>query len=92
MYTRSWLIIKDERARTFEVVMQAANDNAFSNKIYAMQKAGMLVGSLVLPASNKNSSKDSIKLTGFTREDGLYDRLLKQHQAIALRLDGFWED
>jgi len=91
MYTRSWHIIKDEKARTFEVVGQAPNDNAFSNKTIAMQRDGMNVSSLILPVGNKYSSKDSIKLTGYKREAGLYDRLLKQHQEITRKQADFWD-
>ena len=56
--------------------------NAFSNKTVAMQRDGMNVSLVILPVGSKYASKTSIKLTGYSREDGLYDRLLKQHQEI----------
>jgi hypothetical protein len=92
MYTRIWLVIKDEKTRTFEVVNQASNDNAFTNKTVAMQRDGMHISSMVLPVAHKYPGKDSIKLTGYIREDGLYDRLLKEHQAIAMKHSDFWDD
>lgn len=92
MYTRSWHVIKDETTKTYEVVAQASNDNSFSNKTYAMQKAGMNINAVILPVTNKNSNKDSIKLTGYVREEGLYERLLKRHQEIMLKDSGIWED
>ena len=92
MYTKSWQIIKDETTSTFEVVALASNDNAFTNKTYAMQKSGMRVSHLILPATNKYASKESIKLTGYSPEEGLYQRLLKQHHEITMKHVGFWED
>lgn len=91
MYTKSWLIIKDEKTRTFEVVSQTGNDNAFTNKSVAMQRDGMAVSSVILPVSNKHASKDSITLTGYTKEIGLYNRLLKQHQTIILNQASLWD-
>ncbi|MBT1704303.1 hypothetical protein [Chryseosolibacter indicus] len=75
-----WQIIKDDSKKTFEVCGQASNTNAFTNKTYAMQKAGMNVSCVTPPITNKNSSKDLIKLTGYTKEDGLYERLLKEYR------------
>ena len=92
MYTRTWHVIKDETAKTFEVITQASNDNAFSNKTYAMQKAGMNINAIILPVTNKNANKESIKLVGYSYEDGLYERLLKEHQKITLKNSGFWDD
>lgn len=92
MYTKSWLIIKDEKTRTFEVVSQVDNDNAFTNKTIAMQRDGMAVSSIILPVSNKHASRDSIALNDYKKEVGLYDRLLKQHQAIILNQASLWND
>ena len=92
MYTRTWHIIKDETRRTYEVVAQASNDNAFTNKAHALQKAGMNVNAVILPVTNKNSNQDSIRLTGYTREEGLYERLLKEHREIIRKNSGFWEE
>ena len=92
MYTRTWHVIKDETTKTFEVITQASNDNAFSNKTYAMQKAGMNINAIILPVTNKNANKESIKLVGYSYEDGLYERLLKEHQKITLKNSGFWDD
>jgi hypothetical protein len=92
MYTRTWHVIKDETTKTFEVVTQASNDNSFSNKAYAMQKAGMNINPVILPVTNKNANKESIKLIGYTREDGLYERLLREHRVITTKHSGFWEE
>jgi hypothetical protein len=32
-----------------------------------------------------------IKITGYTKEDGLYERLLKQHLEITMRDVGEWD-
>jgi hypothetical protein len=82
MYSRSWQVIRDDAKRTFEVCGQSGNTNAFTNSVYAMQRAGMNVSCMTPPVTNKTSSKDLIKLTGYTKEDGLHDRLVKQYRDI----------
>jgi hypothetical protein len=85
MYSRCWLVIKDDSKRTFEVFGQASNDNALIHKMHSMQKAGMNVSSVTPPVSNKASSKDLVKITGYTKEDGLNERLEKEYREITKR-------
>lgn len=85
MHTRFWMIIKDDTKRTFEVCGQAASDNALHNKTVAMQRAGMNVSCNTPPVTNKTSSKDLIKITGYTKEDGLQQRLAKQFSEITMQ-------
>ncbi|GHN02042.1 hypothetical protein WSM22_35310 [Cytophagales bacterium WSM2-2] len=92
MYTKSWLIIRDDTKRTFEVVTQNESENSFSNKVIAMQREGMLVTSVILPVTNKNASKNHITLTGYIKETGLYERLLKRHQEINRQNSGEFEE
>ena len=80
MYSKCWLVIKDDSKRTFEVFGQASNDNALIHKMYSMQKAGMNVSSVTPPVTNKVSSKDFVKVQGYTKEDGLYERLEKEYR------------
>lgn len=47
-----------------------------------MQKAGMNVSGITPPVTNKTSSKDLVKITGYTKEDGLYERLSNQFRKI----------
>jgi hypothetical protein len=75
-----WLIIKDDSKRTFEVWGQASSENAFTNKVYAMQKAGMNVSAVTPPVTNKTQSKQAVKFTGYKQEDGLYERLHSEYQ------------
>lgn len=84
MHTRFWMIIKDDTTRTFEVCGHAANDNAFFNRTVAMQRVGMNVSCITPPVTNKTSSKDLIKLTGYTKEDGLQKRLAKQFSDLTM--------
>ncbi len=91
MYTKNWLIIRDDRKRTFEVVTLPLSENAFTNKVIAMQREGMQVTSVILPVTNKNASKDHIKFLDYTREDGLYERLLKQHLQLIQQSLGEFE-
>ncbi|SKC65794.1 hypothetical protein [Ohtaekwangia koreensis] len=85
MYTRCWQIIKDDTKRTFEVCGQSSTGNAFTNNVYSMQRAGMNVSCVTPPVTNKNSSESLIKITGYTREDGLRERLLKELRDITLK-------
>jgi hypothetical protein len=87
MTTKFWLIIKDDSQRTFEVCGQESNTNWFTNKTYAMQKEGMNVSCITPPVTNKTSSKELIKIIGYVKEDGLYERLLKQYQKQTMPLD-----
>ena len=85
MYSKYWLIIKDDTKRTFEVCGQASSENAFANNTYGMQKAGMNVSCVIPPVTNKTSSKDLIKIIGYMKEEGLHARLLKEYQDITMR-------
>jgi hypothetical protein len=87
MHTKYWQIIRDDSKRTFEVCGQITNDNFFTNKVYAMQKAGMTVSGMTPPVTNKTSSKDIIKVIGYTKEEGLYDRLSSQYSEIIRSID-----
>lgn len=87
MNIKYWLIIKDDTKRTFEVNGPETNDNFFTNKIYAMQKAGMNVSGVTPPVTNKTSSKGIIKIAGYTKEDGLYNRLVALHAEILRSID-----
>lgn len=93
MFAKTWIVIKDDDKHTYEVVDLATNENAYTNKTIAMQRDGMNVTCVLIPASNRNASKEAIQFTGYTREAGLYDRLLQQHQQIILgniRDDDHW--
>ena len=73
-------------------VVRCSSENSFTNKIYGMQKAGMNVSGITPPVTNKTSSKDLIKITGYTKEDGLYERLLNQFRKMTMPPpDDEWE-
>ncbi|MFN5168766.1 MAG: hypothetical protein ACK5DD_04025 [Cyclobacteriaceae bacterium] len=91
MYTHSWLVVKDDSARTFEAVATPMTENAFTNKVYAMQRDGLNVSYVLLPVTNQQASRESIRITGYRSEPGLYKRLLKQHQDLLLRQAGEYE-
>ena len=58
-----------------------------------MQKAGMNVSGMTPPVTNKTSSKDLIKITGYTKEDGLHQRLSNQFRQIYdATADDEWND
>jgi hypothetical protein len=80
-----WQVIRDDSKRTFEVCGKTNNDNAFTNRTHAMQKAGMNVSCMTPPVTNKTANKDLIKIVGYTPEVGLHDRLSKEFMKITLR-------
>lgn len=82
MYTRNWQIIKDDVKKTFEICGQTGNTNLFTNTIHGMQRVGMNVSFITPPVTNKASSKEVVKVSGYTKEDGLHERLLNQYQEI----------
>ena len=86
-----WLVIRDDKKKTFEVCGQDTNENSFTNKTYAMQRAGMNVSCMTPPVTNKSSSRDLIKIVGYTKEDGLYNRLLQEHRDITRQQSDEWD-
>lgn len=90
MYSKCWEIIKDDSKKTFEVCGQAANNNLFTNNTHGMQRAGMNVSCATPPVTNKNSNKESIKITNYTKEDGLHERLLKEYREITRKSIDEW--
>ena len=87
MYSKVWQVIKDDSKRTFEVCGQTSNSNAFTNEVYSMQRAGMNVSCTTPPVSNKESSRELVKVTNYTKEEGLYERLKLQYRDIVMRSD-----
>lgn len=85
MYSKTWQVIKDDSKRTFEVCGQSTNTNAFTNEVYAMQRAGLNVSCTTPPVSNKESHKDLVRITGYAKEDGLYQRLQQQYKDIVMK-------
>lgn len=84
MHSKFWEVIRDDSKRTFEVLDQVSNTNPFTNKTYAMQRAGMNVSCMTPPVTNKTASREFIKITGYTVEPGLYERLEKQYRKITI--------
>ncbi|NOT76940.1 MAG: hypothetical protein HOP08_18610 [Cyclobacteriaceae bacterium] len=84
MYSKSWLIIKDDSKRTFEICGQETNTNYFTNNVYGMQKAGMNVSGITPSLTNKNSSKELVKVPGYTLEVGLEKRLAEEYRKITM--------
>ena len=75
---------------TFEICGQSENGNSFTNRTHGMQKVGMNVSCSTPPVNNKNSNKDVVKIFGYTKEDGLLERLLKQYREITMRSVDEW--
>lgn len=92
MYTKSWQVIRDDSKRTFENCGQADNTNSFTNQTVAMQRVGMNVSCMTPPVTNAAASKDTVKITGYTKENGLYERLMKEYRDITMRSINEYED
>jgi hypothetical protein len=84
MYSRTWQVIKDDSKKTFEVCGQTSNTNAFTNSVYAMQRAGMNVSCVTPPVTNQRPSKEMVKIVGYVKEDGLHERLINQFREITM--------
>ncbi|MBL0742753.1 hypothetical protein [Chryseolinea lacunae] len=90
MYSKCWLVIKDDGKRTYEVCGKTGNSNFFTNGTHGMQRAGMNVSYVTPPVTNQNSNKEMVKVSGYTQEDGLHERLLAEYrQIIARSIDHF---
>lgn len=85
MYSKAWQVIKDDTKRTFEVLGQSTNTNAFTNEVYAMQRAGMNVSCITPQVTNKESSKELVKVMNYVKEQGLYNRLQLQYKDIVMK-------
>jgi hypothetical protein len=92
MYTNCWQIIRDDSKKTFEICGQDSNINHFTNSVHGMQKAGMNVSCLTPPVTGKTSSKGVIKVTGYTPEKGLHERLQKEYREITRKSFDQWEE
>jgi hypothetical protein len=92
MYSKCWQIIRNDSKKTFEICGQDDNTNHFTNLVHGMQKAGMSVTGMTPPVTGKNSSKETIKISGYTRVEGLYDRLLKEYRKITQEGFDHWEE
>jgi len=92
MYSKSWLIIRDDAKKTFEIIGSDDNTNYLTNEIHGMQKAGMQVSCMTPPVTNKTASKEVIKISGYTKEEGLYQRILKAYREKTREEFGGWEE
>jgi len=92
MYTHSWQIIRDDNRKTFEVQGQEENTDPFTNLVHGMQKLGMTVTAMVLPITNKHANPENISFAGYTREPGLYLRLMKEYRLKMTEDLGQWEE
>lgn len=90
MFSKYWQIIKDDSKKTFEVCGQAGNTNWFTNTTVGMQKSGMNVSCITPPVTNKTSSKEYLKIVGYTVEPGLHDRLMKEYRDIMMKSVDDW--
>lgn len=92
MYTKCWQIIRDDRKKTYEICGLETNLNHFTNMVHGMQKLGMAVSCLTPPVTNHMASKEMVKVQSYIREDGLYDRLVKEYREKTSReFEGYEE-
>ena len=88
MNSKYWQVIRDDTTRTFEVCGQDSSANHFTNSIHGMQKAGMTVTGMTPPVGGKYANKDAIKIVGYTKEEGLHERLLKEYKELSWKQYG----
>lgn len=85
MIARFWMVVRDDSARTFEVIGKEVNDNRLANRIAAMQRLDMNVSYMSPPVTTQTLTKESIKFAGYVYEPGLYDRLQADFLELTLR-------
>lgn len=90
MFSKCWQVIKDDSKKTFEVVGQAANTNAFTNSVFGMQRAGMNVSFITPPVGSKISNRDAVKVPDYKMEEGLHERLVREYQEILRKSVDEW--
>jgi hypothetical protein len=85
MFSKNWLVIKDDAKKTYEVCGKETNTNSFMNKVHGMQRLGMNVSCTTPPVTNHTSSKELVKIQDYKKEDGLYDRLSQEYQVLTMK-------
>jgi hypothetical protein len=85
MFSKNWLVIKDDAKKTFEVWGKETNTNPFMNKVHGMQRLGMNVSCTTPPVTNHASSKEMVKIQNYTKEEGLYNRLSHEYQVLTMK-------
>jgi len=72
-------IVIDDTTRTIEIIGWSHDDTHLINNVVAMQKAKMNIRCTTI---EKEPLKDEIIIQGYTRENGLYSRLLIEYEKI----------
>ncbi len=70
-------IIIDDNKRTLEILNWSTDDTHLINNVVSMQKAQMPTRCTTI---DKEPLRDEILIQGYTREDGLYTRLLVEYE------------
>lgn len=78
-----WEIIKDDTAKTFEVIGLSTNDTGITKRTCEMIEAGRTVRCETVPStiSNLEISRKYIAI-GYTPEKGLFSRLKTEFRAM----------
>ncbi len=50
-----------------------------------MQRTGMNVSYSTPPITNRESNKENVKVSGYNREDGLYQRLQAEYKQLVMK-------
>jgi hypothetical protein len=77
MIKKFWEVIFDDEKLTMEVVGTSTDDTRLTNNISEMQQAGMKVR---CQTPDTSVQKDEITLSGYTFENNLYSRLLRDYE------------
>jgi hypothetical protein len=70
-------IIIDDKNRTIEILNWSSDDTHLINNVVKMQNATMAVR---CTAIEKEPTSDEIIINGYSREEGLYSRLLIEYE------------
>jgi hypothetical protein len=77
-----WEVIKDEKAKSFEVVRLSKDDTALIDLVCDLHAVGMEeVKCLTCPATKTQKEvEDGMRSIGYTLDHDLYSRLLLEHR------------
>ncbi len=77
---RWWEIIKDIRNQTFDVIGTTSDDTLLTNNVVEMCNAGVLV-QCDTPQYTGNETEEDLHIPGYTREKGLYQKVLSEFES-----------
>lgn len=87
MRTQFWEVIYDDYNRKMDVMGPSSDDTIFTNNVAEMIKAGMEVH---CQTADIKYPKEQVKLSGYQKEENLYQRLINEYEKLTGKLMKRW--